>query len=93
MRQGRFVADEKLGQQIERRGGRGKTDAAKLSAVAGITRDVASCSNRFERERQVGAALVAGEGMQFIDDDELRNSQDAPRNFPAPASRRDFPAW
>ena len=43
-------------------------------AVAGITR-VSQAFQSFERDRQVGAALVAGEGMQFVDDDELRVAQ------------------
>src|SRR5438132_1042977 len=57
-------ANKKLRQQIERRGRRGKTDATEIVVAAKHLQSL-------EGNAQIGAAFVAGEGMQFIDDYEF----------------------
>src|SRR4029077_2858158 len=53
-----IFADKKLGQRIEWRSGRRKTDAAK---IAFATQHLQS----LKRNAEIGATFVAGEGMQF----------------------------
>src|SRR5437868_8851055 len=56
-----IFADKKLGQQIEWCSGRRKTDAAEIVLAAQHLQSL-------ERNAEIGATFVAGEGMQFIKD-------------------------
>ncbi len=59
-----IFADKKLGQQIEWCSRRRKTDAAEIVFAAQHLQSL-------ERNAQIRATFVAGEGMQFVDDHEF----------------------
>lgn len=63
---------EKGRDRLERRDGGGKTDAAKRrdGCLVRIP-ETAESLKTLERDTEVGAAFVFGEGMQLVDDDEV----------------------
>ena len=66
-------AGEEMGDHVNRILGRGEADALQLVA--------AERRQPFERQREVGAALVRRDGVNFVDDDRPGGSQHGPPRF------------